>query len=176
METPMSLFPILFLFHAFLLASTQPSAQQGDALIRATCKSTNNFTLCVSTLQSDPRSFKADVKGLAHITLEIVLSKAKQTLTAIGNLFKNTMDPVLFRKYGTCILQYNRTVSSTLPQAIKALETNDNGASKQGAQDAATSVQTCGVQSASNEFPVSTQNKLVQDLALVAKSIISTLG
>ncbi|XP_057475476.1 cell wall / vacuolar inhibitor of fructosidase 1-like [Actinidia eriantha] len=176
METPRCVFLFLFLFNVFLSATARPSAQPGDALIRATCKSTDNFALCVSTLESDPRSFKADVKGLAEITLGIVRSKANQTLYAIGDVFKNTMDPDLFRFLGTCIGDYDQTVSSTLPQAIKALETNNYGAAKQGVEDAGTSVQDC-VDAIGGKLPeIIKPDKLVQDLILVAKSIISTLG
>ncbi|GFZ13878.1 hypothetical protein Acr_24g0000680 [Actinidia rufa] len=92
------------------------------------------------------------------------------------DVFKNTMDPDLFRFLGTCIGDYDQTVSSTLPQAIKALETNNYGAAKQGTEDAATSVQDC-VDAIGGELPeIIKPDKLVQDLILVAKSIISTLG
>ena len=87
------------------------------------------------------------------------------------------MDPDLFLFLGTCIGDYDQTVSSTLPQAIKALETKNYGAAKQGAEDAATSVQDCVNAITGLLLPeIDKRDKLVQDLILVAISIISTLG
>ncbi|CAL5415289.1 unnamed protein product [Camellia sinensis] len=173
----------LFLLHAILVASsTQSSAltsQKSEDLIRQTCKRTNNFNLCVTSLNSDPRSLNADVKGLARISLQQLLTKTNQTLQNVGNLFKDTRDPIMFRLLGNCIIEYNRAVTDYLPGAISALDSNNYGASKQGADDTATSATTCGDQFIIRGLPkvsVSTQSKQLQGLAMVASGIISTLG
>ncbi|KAI8004827.1 Pectinesterase inhibitor [Camellia lanceoleosa] len=78
----------LFSLHAILIVSTQSSAsasQKNSNLIRQTCRRTNNFNLCVTSLESDPWSLKADVKGLARISLQQVLVKANQTLQIVEN-------------------------------------------------------------------------------------------
>ncbi|XP_028080685.1 cell wall / vacuolar inhibitor of fructosidase 2-like [Camellia sinensis] len=173
----------LFLLHAILVtSSTQSSAltsQKSEDLIRQTCKRTNNFNLCVTSLNSDPRSLNADVKGLARISLQQLLTKTNQTLQNVGNLFKDTRDPIMFRLLGNCIIEYNRAVTDYLPGAISALDSNNYGASKQGADDTATSATTCGDQFIIRGLPrvsISTQSKQVQGLAMVASGIISTLG
>ncbi|GMP76262.1 hypothetical protein CsSME_00033019 [Camellia sinensis var. sinensis] len=120
----------LFSLHAILIVSTQSSAstsQKNSNLIRQTCRRTNNFNLCVTSLESDPRSLKADVKGLARISLQQVLGKANQTLQIVGKLFNQTHE---FEFFGTCIEEYNKAVSIELPGAIIALDSNDYGESK----------------------------------------------
>lgn len=85
----------------------------------------------------------------------------------------------MFRLLGNCIIEYNRAVTDYLAGAISDLDSNNYGASKQGADDTATSATTCGDQFINRGLPqvsVSTQSKQVQGLAMVASGIISTLG
>ncbi|XP_028115828.1 pectinesterase inhibitor-like [Camellia sinensis] len=126
----------LFFLHAILIVSTQSSAstsQKNRNLIRQTFRRTNNFNLCAASLESDPQSLKADVKGLAHISLQQVMVKANQTLQIVGKLFNQTHDHLDYEFLGTCIEEYNKAVSIELPGAIIALNSNDYGESKQGA-------------------------------------------
>ncbi|KAL6990119.1 hypothetical protein U1Q18_015867 [Sarracenia purpurea var. burkii] len=172
--------PFLFLLHALLLASSTnsffvSSQQKGDPLIQAICKRTSNFQLCLSTLKSDPQSSNADAKGLALISLQIVLTKTNETLVAIGVLFNRTNDRGLFEQLGTCIEDYNKAVTESLPAAISALKYNNYGASKQGAEDTREDAQTCEQQFVGGS-PFASQNKEVQDLSVLASEIISTLG
>lgn len=169
----------LFLLHAFLLSSTAESSslllRNGNRLITATCKRTSNFNLCIKTLESDPRSFNADVKGLAKISLEISLTKANQTLDLVGDLFKNTGDDMMFRILGTCIEEYNKAVSNYLPGALSALQSNNYGASKAGADNAAADAQVCEQQISGRQSPVEGPSKMVKELCFVASGIVSTL-
>lgn len=169
----------LFLLHAFLLSSTESSSTlvlpQGNNLINATCTRTGYYSLCIKALGSDPRSSKSDVKVLAKISLEISLAKANQTLNFVGDLFKNTRDPALFRVLGTCIEEFRQAVTDYLPQALTALQSNKHGASKQGAENAAADAQVCLEQFAGRKSPVLGWIELVKDLCLIASSIVSTL-
>ncbi|KAJ9709402.1 hypothetical protein PVL29_001060 [Vitis rotundifolia] len=65
------------------------------------------------------------VKDLTHSALELALAKANQTLVHIRELFKNTIDPVLYRFYGICIDEYQEAVIRHLPGVISALESNN---------------------------------------------------
>lgn len=179
-SSPFPKWLFLFLLHAFLLSSTTESStlllvRQGNELINATCKVTGNFNLCTKALGSDPRSFKSDVKGLAKISLEMSLTKANQTLNLVGDLFKNTREPVLFRLLGTCIEEYRQAVTNYLPEAMSALQSNNYGASKQGAENAAADAQVCVQQFAGRKSPVRSRSKMVKALCLIASSIVSTL-
>ncbi|KAL7178341.1 hypothetical protein ACSBR2_031487 [Camellia fascicularis] len=168
----------LFFLHAILLVSTQSSAstsQKNINLIRQTCRRTNNFNLCVASLESDPRSLKADVKGLARISLQQVLAKANQTLQIVGKLFNQTHDRIEYEFLGTCIEEYNKAVSIELPGAIIALDSNDYGESKQGAANVRDDANLCEQQWASGS-PVTNQNHAVRDLSMVAFGIISILA
>ncbi|XP_027918475.1 cell wall / vacuolar inhibitor of fructosidase 2-like [Vigna unguiculata] len=68
-------------FFLLLLAHLQPEALvKGDVtLIRKTCKNTNYFDLCFSSLRSDPSSSDADPKGLAMIMVGIGMANATST-------------------------------------------------------------------------------------------------
>ncbi|XP_028053959.1 pectinesterase inhibitor-like [Camellia sinensis] len=64
-------------------------------LIADTCKKSENPDLCNSTLRSDPRSAKADAKGLARIMIEAALTKASTTFNQVKKLLSKTTEPVL---------------------------------------------------------------------------------
>ncbi|KAJ9699847.1 hypothetical protein PVL29_005625 [Vitis rotundifolia] len=117
-----------------------------------------------------------DVKDLAHSALELALAKANQTLVHAGELFKNTTDPVLYRSYGTCIDEYQGTVTRHLPEAISALESNNYEKSKQEAGSAATSADTCEQQFVPEKSPMFDENTVVHGLSVVASNIVELLG
>lgn len=76
----------LALSFTFVLISQNSALElqgRGANLIETTCERTPFYKLCVSTLQSDPRSSSADVAGLAHIAADKLKAKAAATLGQI---------------------------------------------------------------------------------------------
>ncbi|TQD82552.1 hypothetical protein C1H46_031897 [Malus baccata] len=63
-------------------------------LIAQTCNQTPYPDLCISTLQSDPRSAKADVKGLGIIMVDAVKAKAREANLRLQELAQ--LSPYLF--------------------------------------------------------------------------------
>ncbi|GMJ08598.1 hypothetical protein like AT3G17152 [Hibiscus trionum] len=145
-----------------------------EDLIQQICKKTRFFTLCDSSLRSDPRSSNADLKGLASISVEILQEKANDTLTFIIDLYKNTTNPDLSRFYGSCIEDYGTSVDRLLPEAAKALGSKDYLTAKSDVADVAPYIDACDQQFA-EKTPFSNRNILVRDLSLVASSIIGLL-
>ncbi|KAL7178339.1 hypothetical protein ACSBR2_031485 [Camellia fascicularis] len=142
----------LFFLHAILLVSTQSSAstsQENSNLIRQTCRRTNNFNLCVASLESDPRSLKADVKGLARISLQQVLEPELKNTTKL------------------CQLNYQEQSLHWIPMTME----NQNKVQLMLGNDA----NLCEQQWASRS-PVTNQNHAVRDLSMVAFGIISILA
>ena len=131
-----------------------------------------------AAMQNPPisKDSSTDVKDLAHSALELALAKANQTLVHVGELFKNTTDPVLYRYYGTCIDEYQGTVTRHLPGAISALESNNYETSKQEAGSAATSADTCEQQFVPEKSPMFDENAVVHGLSVVASNIVELLG
>ncbi|PRQ39504.1 putative pectinesterase inhibitor domain, Cell wall/vacuolar inhibitor of fructosidase [Rosa chinensis] len=80
-------------------------------LIDQTCKQTPNYNLCVSSLKSNPRSSAADVKGLAIIMVEVVKSKANDTLNKIWAELLRHEDPVI----RNCYDHYGYMVGAFIP-------------------------------------------------------------
>ncbi|MQM17971.1 hypothetical protein Taro_050954 [Colocasia esculenta] len=58
-------------------------------LITSTCRHTDYFDICMSTLQSNPDSRNADVKGLALISLEVCIAHAEGTISYMRQLRGN---------------------------------------------------------------------------------------
>ncbi|XWS14230.1 hypothetical protein CRYUN_Cryun36dG0105300 [Craigia yunnanensis] len=129
-------------------------------LIETTCKQTPFFNLCVSTLQSDPRSSTADVAGLAHIAADSVNAKATATLNQITGLLKSAKDPNLQKALQSCVDSYNTIVKADIPVAIEAIVKGNPKFAVQSATDAANEAQDCEKSFANPpKSPVSDSNK-----------------
>ncbi|XP_023878511.1 cell wall / vacuolar inhibitor of fructosidase 2-like [Quercus suber] len=61
----------------------------GEPLITATCRKTEFPDVCSSTLESDPRTSSANLKGLSRIALELAIIKANETKRAAFSLINN---------------------------------------------------------------------------------------
>ncbi|CAN1281691.1 Cell wall / vacuolar inhibitor of fructosidase 2 [Linum perenne] len=157
----------------------QATAVAPPTLLEKTCRSSNNYTLCISSLQSDQRTKKAtDVKGLASIELAIIFAKANDALVQYGNLLKNTSESGLYRSYGTCVEEFRGIVEgaySSLRISIASLQLRKYKAAKRGLQDTKSHVAMClqGLITRQNVF--TNEAQLVDELSSVAISIIDLL-
>ncbi|XP_073294301.1 pectinesterase inhibitor-like [Primulina huaijiensis] len=61
------------------------------ALIQQVCEKTHNYSLCVSSLKSDPRGLKADLKDLVVIMMDIALVSLQEAIDAFeSNSYKES--------------------------------------------------------------------------------------
>ncbi|KAM6565748.1 hypothetical protein CsatA_024876 [Cannabis sativa] len=157
-----------------------------DDLIESTCKQTPNYNLCISSLQSDPRSSKAtNVEGLGLVMVDVVKSKAQATLDRINQLLKQqkssststgTTTSTLKQALDHCALNYGAILNGDIPQATEAFTKGDFKFAQQGSDDAANEANLC-----ENEFtpsgssPITQMNKDVHDVALVTSSMAKML-
>ncbi|PON64914.1 Pectinesterase inhibitor domain containing protein [Parasponia andersonii] len=174
--------PYIFLFHITLFNLLQSHycyvlpLDEGSDLIQQTCKQTPHYDLCVSSLESNPESSGSDLKGLAHIMVDIVLSKATDTLGFIGTLLKKEPDPQLEKALAYCAELYIPVVKYSLPQAIDALTGGFFGFAFYGISDATKQTEACEKNfSGSNKSPLAERNSLLHDLSEVAAAITNIL-
>lgn len=83
---------------------------RGDTdLIQKACQSTNSNDLCVSSLESNPDSFEADVPGLALILVKMGMDSSLNTLSYTSKLLRNnnSTDPLLQRVLKRCVDCYS---------------------------------------------------------------------
>ncbi|XP_058211882.1 pectinesterase inhibitor-like [Rhododendron vialii] len=112
-----SLFFLLPLFLSIGLSTSD--------LISEVCSKTQNPSLCLQALRSDRRSARADLKGLALISIDIAESNAKQTANQlIPALSKRATSPELRGRYDTCAKNYKDTIDN-LNKARTALNARD---------------------------------------------------
>lgn len=145
----------------------------GNDLIENTCKNTPNYQLCVSTLQSDPRSFDTDVYGLGLVLVDAVKAKATFTVDSIKKL--KGSNPEFILPLIECSILYNAILKADIPEAIEALRKGVPKFAENGMIDAALEVQICENSFKQSNSPLTRMNKDVYDLSVVAKSIIRML-
>ncbi|OVA11236.1 Pectinesterase inhibitor domain [Macleaya cordata] len=95
----------------FLLSLFFPCHHQlvtGDTdLIQKTCKNTNYYKLCISSLKSNSSSLKADTRGLAVIMIGVGLVNATGTSTYLSSqLLSNTNDTLMKKVLKECADKY----------------------------------------------------------------------
>ncbi|XP_059630331.1 pectinesterase inhibitor-like [Cornus florida] len=108
---------------SFLLLNHESDAAANE-LLNSICSTTSKPALCVKALKSDPRTAKADIKGLGGITIDLAQSNAKSTKNMIGSLIKQTSDHKLKGTYQTCHENYVDAISD-LDRCKKHLESGD---------------------------------------------------
>ncbi|KAK2975587.1 hypothetical protein RJ640_014074 [Escallonia rubra] len=112
----------------FIICFVSPSFARMNlkdaSLIESVCKRTTYHDLCVSSLRSNPHSAGADVKGLAHIMLELFFDKTKDNFVEVKKLQSAATDPIIQECLRICSEQYSMTIDSFIPAAFKDLESN----------------------------------------------------
>ncbi|XP_019054792.1 PREDICTED: putative invertase inhibitor [Nelumbo nucifera] len=116
-------FPAFLFFLSFLLSLSTPSpspsyaeednsSSSGMANIKDICEEslTNYYNLCVSSLESDPRSFKVKWKDLPKISVELALANVSHTHSYTRKLLENTTDPVARKCFDLCYKNYGQTI------------------------------------------------------------------
>ncbi|KAI5329089.1 hypothetical protein PRUPE_5G112600 [Prunus persica] len=163
----------IFLIQVSLLPASQCRVYlpMDASLIDKTCKQTPNYDVCVSTLNSDPRSTGADVKGLGLIMVDAVKDKATGALNKADELLKQSPgDQALL----SCVKTYNEVLQNDVPQGSQAFTQGDSKSAEQGMNDIATEADSCE-SGFSSSSPLVDNNKALLDVAAVAAAIARTL-
>lgn len=171
-------FPARFTIHGIQGYQEPKNYNQGDSFIRKTCNKTNNYNLCVSTLESDPNSKNVDLRGMVRITLIALSAKANESAHGFGGRV-DVPSHKLYPK--VCYGELYRLAFRNIPNARRALESSDFGEMERNLQNVTTIAKACNgglVKSPplryKEEFLVLTQK--VIDLSLLALSLLSLLG
>ncbi|OVA20607.1 Pectinesterase inhibitor domain [Macleaya cordata] len=93
--------------------------QNSLAFIQDTCRRTGYYDICVSSLESDPRSFNADSVGVARISIELAKANATGVLNYINNLISDTKN--VSQSIKSCQELYQNAISE-LQTAIGFLD------------------------------------------------------
>ncbi|KAJ7980420.1 Pectinesterase inhibitor-like protein [Quillaja saponaria] len=143
-------------------------------LIDQTCKKTPNYALYVSSLQSDPRSKGADVRGLARIMVDVMNSKATQTLNHINKLLQRSLGHKVKVALSDCARKYIAILKADVPEAAEGLDKGDFKFAEDGANDAAIEANSCE-RGFSGKSILTQMNIQVHDVAEVLAAIVRLL-
>ncbi|XP_072963303.1 putative invertase inhibitor [Typha angustifolia] len=117
------LFLVLFLQNSSFAAAT----------VEETCRSVADFvdyTFCLTSLQTDPRSPSADRSGLALVSVELSLVNATSTKSTIDTLLKNATEPSIKTGLQACSLIYSQAIGA-LKSMADLVETKEFHAAKE---------------------------------------------
>lgn len=108
----------------FLIVSLPPislTSVRAD-LVNDVCSKTQKPAICLSALNGDSRSKGANLEGLATISIDISLTNIQSTHDLVNTLLNQATDPILKRRYGSCLENYNEGVDDLreLPALLKS--------------------------------------------------------
>lgn len=161
-----------------MFISTMLLDKDKNTLITATCSNTPNYPLCVSTLQSDPRSSAADadVETLGLVMVTAVKARATEVTEAIPQL--KVAKPEWGQPLSQCYFYYDAVLRADVPEAEMALQRGVPKFAEAGMADAAVEAESCDAALKNNgitDSPLKDINKSVVELSGVATAIIKML-
>ncbi|KAK6772781.1 hypothetical protein RDI58_028019 [Solanum bulbocastanum] len=137
-----NLFPILMLITN--LALNNDNNNNNYNLINATCRETPYYSLCHTTLQSDPRSYKAEgddaITTLGLIMVDAVKSKCIEIMEKIKELEKSNLEWRV--PLSQCYVAYNAVLRADVTVAVEALKKGDPKFAEDGMEDVVVEAQT----------------------------------
>ncbi|KAM1356952.1 hypothetical protein ACFX13_031729 [Malus domestica] len=140
-------------------------------LIAQTCNQTPYPDLCVSTLQSDPRSAKADVKGLGIIMIDAVRAKAREANLQVEELIDREPGNTPARN---CRFNYDDIFQLDIPQAVEAFGKDDYKSAEIGMTNVVANADSCE-RGFSGGSPFKDESQALHDVAYVAAAIAKVL-
>ncbi|XP_071722177.1 cell wall / vacuolar inhibitor of fructosidase 1-like [Rutidosis leptorrhynchoides] len=164
-------------FFIFLHISYFLLTESSANIVSQTCQHTPNPNLCISTLNSDPKSSTAaDVSGLTIIGANILSRNAASTKDKISSLLKNTpsTDRQLVKSLKCSEELYNLIVTADIPEIIEAVTKGDPKFGQDGADDVSLEADTCQ-KCFLNSSPIHQRNMFVHDFSVVLSSMIQML-
>ncbi|XP_077251448.1 putative invertase inhibitor [Tasmannia lanceolata] len=96
-----------------------------EAIIQAMCSHTQYPIICITSLDSDRRSYAADFHGLARISMELALLNGSRILSFVSELQKTATDPDMKNSLAYCSQLYNTLVFSMFKTAIEKFDAGD---------------------------------------------------
>lgn len=164
---------LLFLVHVTATQCAAAALPMDGNLIVQTCKQTPFYDVCISSLKSNPRSSRTDVTGLALIMVDVLKTKATETLNHINGLRHGS--PKLNRPLRSCADGYKAIIEGDVPEAIEALQKGNPKFAEQAANDAADVASSCEDGFSGRRSPLTDMNKVVHEVAAVAAAIVRNL-
>lgn len=149
--------------------------KSSNNLAEKTCRTTPNYQLCISTVQSDPRSVEADIAGLGLVIVDAINQKALAAVEIINQMKRS--NPEYSLPLFECSILYNAILKADVPEAIAGLRKGVPKFAENGMEDAAVEVRGCeeSFRQANVVSPLDEMNQTIYELSVVAKSIIKLL-
>lgn len=119
----LSLFLVLFIYD---IIYTSKIVQADDDFIQKTCKNTQYFDLCISSLKSNPSSSQSDLKGLATIMVNVGIANASDIYAYLSSqqLSSSRSDTNMKMVYQLCASKYSYA-NDSLKSSLQDLSLED---------------------------------------------------
>ncbi|XP_077248730.1 pectinesterase inhibitor-like [Tasmannia lanceolata] len=137
----LSLITLFFVYKSFALVT-----ENGTDLIHEACNNTRKYSLCVSALESDPRSLVApNLFALVKVSLDILKANVTDAHSFVSVLLKNETDERMKRcLQEACLVEYDVALSY-IDRAFDYLKSNDYRSLNINIAAVDDSVETCRV-------------------------------
>ncbi|KAJ4968870.1 hypothetical protein NE237_015571 [Protea cynaroides] len=157
---------------------SNPCEAQGDDLIHKICAQTKSNDLCIATLRSEAKNSNPDIKSLAAISIQNLISTANRTSDKIAKMLNTTTDPSIQKCLSDCSKAYTDALDQ-LDGGLAALDTNSYSDINKAVFAAKDAVQLCAAGFSSDPdhaFMLRSRNNLFSELCTNAVTIVHQLA
>ncbi|OMO72639.1 Pectinesterase inhibitor [Corchorus olitorius] len=161
---------VLIFFLCYYCLPFQSSAAISNVptkLVNEICNQTSNYSFCVESLYSDPRTPDADAYELAYVSFGLAYLNATATQDSIAKLLKNTTaSAASLKRLKICKRDYHKAVSA-LEQAFNDLNSETYFQLAKLAGRAAAAADNCqsAFEGTHNYSPLATMNACLKALS-----------
>ncbi|ESQ48214.1 hypothetical protein EUTSA_v10022234mg [Eutrema salsugineum] len=178
MDNFMKVIAIFVMFVEIQTALSQPIIPPGgpNDVIQQLCKRNRYQSLCVSTLNLDPRSkTSSNPQELASISIDATTKKVNETQEYLISVIKTIRRREDWEMYGTCIEEYGAAIRRFLPATLADLKAKNYSQAMSNMKDVVSAPGICQDQFAGKcPFALTGRNKAVHDIADMTADIIKT--
>ncbi|CAN8270225.1 unnamed protein product [Cochlearia groenlandica] len=176
MISHMKLFSIFVVLIQIQIALSQSiKTPSGPNLVQQLCKTNRYQSLCISTLNLDPRSKTSNLQGLAWIAVDATSKKVNETQQHLIAVFRTISDRAAYERYGTCIdTDYGAAINDYLPAVWADLKAKKYTQAISDMKSIVSAADDCEAQFPRGTSPETGRNKATHDLADMTSDIIKT--
>ncbi|XP_077242343.1 putative invertase inhibitor [Tasmannia lanceolata] len=136
------------------------------------------YDFCVTSLETDSRSYTTDLQGLGVISVELAITRASITISYIKDLMKNTTsDPFIKERLRSCLDQYSNAIPTleNSSMAFKSKRYEDVNIWVSAAMDGATTCEDGFNEEEGHVSPLTKENGELFQLGAIALAVTHLL-
>ncbi|CAN6486448.1 unnamed protein product [Victoria cruziana] len=170
---------IFFLLGIFSVSLVRVNgSEEGIEFLEKTCNRTLDYDFCLTTLQADQRSYRANITWLGYISIDLGIKNATSALSYISKLLKQKTDPYTKACLKDCKQLYSSAIDSLKSgaESLKAERYDDVNVEISAAMTDADTCETGFTDREGGASPLTKENQNLMNLGSLGLAILELIA